>query len=131
MKIKLFYLATAITIGVLSLMSINPVGAVEIDPAKPVCDQVGVDPSLCPDNSTTKLETQVGDIISIVFIVAGALAVVFLVLGGLMFAMSGGEAEKVKKAKAIVLYSLVGLGLAIIANIITSIVTNTANNLIK
>jgi hypothetical protein len=137
MKYKSFYLIAIVGAVILSSLSTAFVGAEDISGnlGESLCDpNSGVSISQivdCPDTNATKLETKIGEGLGYAFMAAGALAVVFLIYGGLMFAMSGGDTEKVKKAKNIILYSVIGLALAVTANVITSLVTNTANNLFK
>ena len=82
----------------------------------------------CPDQDSDVLESKVGEIIGYGFMAVGALAVIFLIWGGLSFAMSAGNPEKVKKAKYTILFALIGLAVAISANVIVGLVINTADS---
>ena len=48
-------------------------------------------------------------IFNVVLALAGAVAVVFIIWGGIQFTLSQGEPNKIKKAKDTLLYSIVGL----------------------
>lgn len=61
-------------------------------------------------------------IINWVLIAVGILCVVFIIIGGIRYATSGGDPEKVKSAKNTILYALIGLVIAILANVIVQIV---------
>jgi hypothetical protein len=50
--------------------------------------------------------------------------VIFIIIGGIRYATSGGDSDKVKKAKDTLLYALIGLGISLLANVIVSLVTN-------
>ena len=61
-------------------------------------------------------------IINWVLIVVGIICVVFIIIGGIRYATSGGDPEKVKSAKNTILYALIGLVIAILANVIVQVV---------
>jgi len=61
-------------------------------------------------------------IINWVLIVVGIICVIFIIVGGIRYATSGGDPEKVKSAKNTILYALIGLVIAILANVIVQIV---------
>lgn len=50
------------------------------------------------------------------------IAVLFVILGGAAYMLSGGNAEKAEKGKAIIIYAIVGLALALIAKLIPSVI---------
>jgi hypothetical protein len=66
----------------------------------------------------------VGVIMNTLFIVVGALAVAFIVIGGIKYVTSGGDEKKVASAKNTILYAVVGLVVAILARVIIGIVIN-------
>jgi hypothetical protein len=126
---KKFFMA-ALAIITLSSFTIAPAGAYDIkggilDP----CD-AGYVIDGCPEGENTSinaLETRVSEIIRYAMWAVGILAVVFLIYGSIVLASSAGTPEKVKKAKTIILFSLIGLVLAISANIIISLVFKATN----
>lgn len=54
-------------------------------------------------------------IINILLFIAGALAVIMLIFGGLRYTVSGGNASSVTAAKNTILYAIVGLIIAFLA----------------
>lgn len=66
---------------------------------------------------------QVQSILSGVFGLAGAIAVIFIVIGGIKYAISQGNAGDLQKAKDIIVYALVGLAFVILAFTIVQFVT--------
>ena len=60
--------------------------------------------------------------------IAGAVAVIFLVAGGISYITSGGESSKIQKAKQTILYALIGLGIVALAQVITAFVSGTVFN---
>jgi hypothetical protein len=59
----------------------------------------------------------------------GVVCVIFIIIGGIKYATSGGDAEKVKKAKNTLLYACIGLAIALLAGVIVSLVTSLSNTI--
>ena len=64
----------------------------------------------------------VGGIISYLMGLVGILAVAALVYGGIMYMTSGGSEERVKQAKNIITYAIIGLVVAVLSYIIVNTV---------
>lgn len=60
--------------------------------------------------------------LDIFFVIIGAISVFMIVLSGFNFVTSGGDSEKVKKARRTIYYSVIGLIVAIFASVIVSFV---------
>ena len=68
---------------------------------------------------------QQGDIETLlmnVYIVAGIVAVIVIIIGGIRFTTSGSESSNIKAAKDTILYAIVGLVVIIMAAAITDFV---------
>jgi hypothetical protein len=128
MKNKLIIFATIAIALLTSFLSIMSVGAAPITKDQLLCDPFGKN---CQTEAETEINTMVSDVITYALWAVGAIAVVFLIYGGLSFTLSGGDPEKVKKAKSTVFFSLIGLGLAILAGVIVSLVVNASKELTK
>lgn len=61
-------------------------------------------------------------VINTLFLVLGMIAVLMIVIGGIRYASSGGDAGAVKSAKDTILYSVVGLVVAVMAYTIVNFV---------
>ena len=57
----------------------------------------------------------IADGASVLLFIVGAVAVIMLIIGGLKYIVSGGDASKVQSAKNTILYALVGIIVAILA----------------
>lgn len=68
-------------------------------------------------------DAQFQNLLTMVLGVAGVVAVVFIILGGLKYAISQGNASDLEKAKDMIVYALVGLGFVIFAFVIVQFVT--------
>ena len=70
----------------------------------------------------------VGNLIGWVISIAGIVSAIFLVYGGITYITSSGDPGKIKNAKNMILYSLIGLVIVALASIISAFVTNTIKN---
>ena len=59
--------------------------------------------------------------------IAGIVSAIFLVYGGITYITSSGDPGKVKKAKDMIMYSLIGLAIVALATVITSFVSSNIN----
>lgn len=64
----------------------------------------------------------VGGVVGILSWTVGIAAIFMLINGGLQYVLSAGDSSKVATAKTIIMYSLIGLGIAAIAQVIVRIV---------
>ena len=93
----------------------------------------------CPDGKTTvekitdcpgyddhkddeDLMTTLTGIINVIIGIVGFLAVVMIIIGGISYTTSAGDANKVKKAKDTIMYGVIGLVVAILAFAIVNFV---------
>ena len=76
-------------------------------------------------------ETQVNGIIKtiveVLLTAVGAISIIMIVIGGIMFALSSGDAQKAAKARNTVLYAVVGLAVSLFASAIVNFVFNRFN----
>lgn len=66
--------------------------------------------------------SEIQTILSIIFTVIGSLAVLVLIISGISYMTSGGDAQKVTRAKDGILYALVGIVVAASAEAIVAFV---------
>lgn len=79
--------------------------------------------SVDPDGGEgATLEQQISMILNAVYFVIGIVAVIMIILGGVSYATSQGDATKLKKAKDTILYGIIGLVIALMAFAITQFV---------
>jgi hypothetical protein len=87
--------------------------------------------SLCPTGTYNSLctglpniSTLIGTILSVILFIAFIAALVFLIIGGIKWIMSGGDKEGASKAKETVTSALIGLAIVLGAWILINIVLN-------
>ena len=77
------------------------------------------------NGSGAELSNAVINIINGVIAVLGLVAVVIIIIGGVQYMTSSGDAGKVKKAKDTILYGIIGLVVCILAfAIVNFVITN-------
>ena len=80
------------------------------------------------DGCLTTLPTTLADktslvtVLSVVFGVLAALAVIIIIVQAIRFVMSKGEPDKVAEARRGIIYAVVGLGVALSAELIVNVV---------
>ena len=82
---------------------------------KPTRADLGL-PNVTADDGFAK------NVLAIVFGIAGALAVLIIIIASLNLAKAGGNPEEISKAKKTIVYALVGLAIAVLAEAIVYLV---------
>ena len=86
------------------------------------------DSTNCATSACANPGTIVTNAIQWVIAVAGIVAAVFVIIGGISYATSSGNPDKLKEAKRTITYALIGLVIVALAEIITAFVSNTIKN---
>ena len=84
----------------------------------------------CPEGATTAVcqakddtvQGPVRTVISTLLIAIGIIAVIMIIIGGIRYTLSNGDASQIKSAKDTVLYSVIGLVVAMLAYAIVNFV---------
>lgn len=61
-------------------------------------------------------------VLSTVYAIAGIMAVIAIIFAGYIYTASNGEVDKIRKAKNIILYAVIGLVVVMLAFVITQFV---------
>lgn len=103
------------------LISVLWVGVARVsaeDPLQEACSQ-GSDASICQnvsaDNPIFGPKGLVTRATQIVTIAVGAAAVIMIIIGGFRYVLSGGDSNATKSAKDMILYAVIGLVIALVA----------------
>lgn len=83
-----------------------------VDPGFAKCD--GNDTAICKTNPNL-IGGILGQVISILLFFAGTIAVIMIIVGGLRYITSDGDAGKASQAKNTIIYAIVGLVVAIMS----------------
>jgi hypothetical protein len=73
-------------------------------------------------------QAQVDGIVNGIFVIAGAVTIIFILIGAIRYATSQGDANAVKTAKEMIIYSLVGMVMVGMAFAIVQIVILVVNS---
>jgi hypothetical protein len=106
----------------------GPAYAAALSPQQQAC--IGIGGTL--QGTTCKVGGAGGGVLSNVFksaantliFVVLAISTIMVIIGGLRYVLSGGDSSGIKSAKDTILYSLVGIGVAITAYAIVNFVVN-------
>ena len=64
----------------------------------------------------------IGNVVNILMFILGAVSTIMIIVGGLKYVTSNGDSNSIQSAKTTILYSVVGLVVAISASAIVSFV---------
>ncbi|MBQ1387623.1 hypothetical protein IIY68_02450 [Candidatus Saccharibacteria bacterium] len=112
------------TIAILSALFFTTVTATSPTFAAGACES-GVDAVKTAagcDGSTDALPTAIVNILSAIIGVAGLVSVVYIIIGGVQYMTSSGDASKVEKAKKTILYACIGLIVCALSFVIVNFV---------
>lgn len=107
-----------VLVGALLVVAAEPVAAIDV--VNDSCSSVSN--SVC-DAQGDDIYDLVGNIISILLYAIGVVAVIMIVIGGISYVTSNGDSNKISQAKNTILYSVIGLVVAILGQAIVLFVT--------
>ncbi|MEI6040147.1 MAG: hypothetical protein WCP93_02225 [Candidatus Berkelbacteria bacterium] len=85
-----------------------------------------ISPALADAPDVSKVENFATNVIQVLTVLAGLLAAGFFVMGGINYITSSGNPEHLDRAKKTIIYSAIGLAIAIAAFVLSNIVTQLA-----
>lgn len=107
-------------VGLLAVPS--PAGA--LDPFSEACKGENANTAICDSSTKDKAPDYVKTIVNTMLYVLAAVSVIVIILAGIYYTTSGGDAALVKRAKDTLLYAVVGLIVAIMSYAIVNFVIN-------
>jgi H+/Cl- antiporter ClcA len=119
-RIKHLVLVFAAVLGMTSFIAM-PVGAINVFD-KIHCDDTNKDTSVCKSKDSDSVATLVQTIISILLFAIGSIAVIMIIVGGIRYTLSNGDASQIKSAKDTILYAVIGLIVSLLAYAIVNFV---------
>lgn len=83
----------------------------------------------CSKNATTNTFTNIArEVVNIMSFFVGSISVIMVIIAGFKYIISSGDSNAVASAKNTLIYALVGLAIAILAQILVHSVLNSASN---
>jgi hypothetical protein len=87
------------------------------------CEGVGlVGGSGCDPGGSTTVPDIIQLVIRILSWIVGVVAVIMIIIGGLKYVTSGGDSASISSAKNTIIYALIGLVIAVLAQVIVTFV---------
>ena len=71
---------------------------------------------------TVSADSVIGNVLNAVYYMIGIAAVIAIIVGGIMYATSGGDSNQITKAKNVILYAVIGVIVTLLAFGITGFV---------
>lgn len=130
MKSKISKVIFAITVSAFSLNSLTmtiPSYAATTDICSSTAPQEVKDAAGCSGN-TNALPNVIVGILNAIILVCGLVAVIYVIIGGINYMTSAGDAGKLEKAKKTILYACIGLIIVVLS---FAIVNFTISNIIS
>lgn len=119
-KLKITFAALIAVIGISTaiptLVSDSVMAQSATDKMQEGVNQVG------GNQNQTSLQDNIRNVTNILMFLLGAIAVIMIIIGGIRYATSNGDANSTKAAKDTILYAVVGLVVAIMAYAIVNFV---------
>lgn len=87
-----------------------------------VCSGVNATSMYCQNKSEgeTKVKSTIGNVTNLLLMAVGAISIIMIVVGGILFALSNGDSSRVTKARNTVLYAAIGLIVSLLASAIVN-----------
>lgn len=128
-KIKTGVVTLLILMGLIAVPAITYTSAyASVNPQSEACSGTGgtLSSGTCAGNSSQdNLAKLIKTAVNVLLYVLGAIAVLVIIIGGIRYVTSAGDASRVKLAKDTILYAVIGLVIAILAYaIVNFVVTN-------
>ena len=109
-------LLTSVAITIMAFLGVGSLAISQTAPALASgLDNVTEYTTSANDGNTTEIMPVVQVIINVVIGIIGLISVVMIIVGGIMYTTSQGQPDKVKQAKDVILYAIVGLVVALLA----------------
>jgi hypothetical protein len=99
----------------------NPLVAASSASKSDVCEGIGLTGGNCGDNGRG-LSDVIKNIIKVMSILVGIVAVIMLIIGGFKYITSAGDASGIASAKNTIIYAIVGLIIVALAQVIVQFV---------
>ncbi len=111
---------SVIALALVPALAMAPVSVLADTPVQQICNGIGLADNgsgSCGDNGM-QFQKVLNNVVNFLSIAIGIAAVLMIVIGGLRFITSGGDANKVTGAKNTIVYALIGLVIVVLAKTI-------------
>jgi len=133
MKTKLL-IAAALLIGSFSLLAVGTTNTAYAASASKTAACNGltqIDTTQDCGNGGSGVANIVKAVVQIISYIAGAVAVIMIIISGFNYITSGGDSNKVAAAKNTLIYAVIGIAIAVLAQVIVNVTVQTASDATK
>lgn len=88
-------------------------------------------PNLTPKDGSLNVKEAIQNVANFILYLAGAIAIIYLIFGGITYITAGGDEKKALAGKTAVVNAIIGIAIVLASLIIISIVKNTVNGQFK
>lgn len=122
---KKLLLAAAIFIGLFAVFALATETPLLAQTKDDVCKGVELTGGTCDTGGTgPSVESVIKDVVNILSMVVGVVAVIMIIIGGLKYMSAGGDSAGVSSAKQTILGAIIGLVIVALAQVIVRFVLN-------
>lgn len=91
-----------------------------------ICSGDGAGSVYCENRSDgeQKVNGIIGNVVNVLLMAVGVISIVMIIVGGILFGLSSGDAQKTARARNTVLYAVIGLAVSVFAAAIVNFVFN-------
>jgi hypothetical protein len=113
--------------GVATASALPPASTVALDTGDACAgvSQLGNADQDCGTGGNT-VGNVIGDVVNVISYIVGVAAVIMVIVSGFKYVTSGGDSNAVSSAKTALIYALIGIFIAVLAQILVHYVINTA-----
>ena len=127
---KKLLLLFALLLGSFSIAPVASVSAAYEGAFNDVCDSAqgtkAANSTVCaPQNEENPITKTIGNVVDLVSVVAGAVAVIIIIWAGFQFVIGNGDPAKIAKARQTIIYAVVGLIVIVASNLLISFIVNS------
>ena len=117
--------AGVLIVGLLGVFTPSVSAANGID----ICSGDSKDSVYCQnkDKGEDQVNGIIKTIVEVLLMAVGAISIIMIVIGGILFALSSGDTQKAAKARSTILYAVVGLIVSVFASAIVNFVFDGFN----
>lgn len=127
-----------ILITMFALVSIGTAGAAVVAPSpvfadakSQICGGIGAAEGGGCTNSNTRITQTIRNVVGLLSIIIGVVAVIMIVIAGFKYITSGGDASSIQSAKNTLIYAIVGLVIVAMSQFIVQFVLKRAADTAK
>lgn len=106
--------AAAVSVGAMALVA-TPLPQAEAACSGANCVRQGANKANTGGGNVSTLDQGIRTVTNILLFLIGAISVIMIVIGGIKYTTSNGNADQTKSAKNTILYAIIGLVVAILA----------------